>query len=293
MNCCICGKDLTGQPAMVDRVTGEAFCERDAHYFGMHPSNRPNRSTVQESTESRYFYGKTEEEAKVAAQQAGIAPDKILDIKVTRQVQSRTAEGASADKDKAINATKERVPSEAFDVGTAKIIRAGESGVVEVQAQTEMVARQQWQSTVSKEAVLDKIECIVAPREGFFGIGKKPGMWKAYWSIPFKIQISYKLPAEVTLRYKESTSPTKKPTPTTEKPTTRANYSGYSKAVIYCRAGFDLSTLRLPGFTGKADVIRSGSAVQENEIIAAMLLQGCDKDCILLSPPDYGVGFIK
>jgi hypothetical protein len=71
------------------------------------------------------------------------------------------------------------------------------------------------------------------------------------------------------------------------------NYSGYSKAIIYCRAGFELSSIRLPGFTGNADVIRAFSAVEETEIIAAMLLKGCDKDCILLFPPDYGVGFIK
>jgi hypothetical protein len=125
MKCCICDKDLTGLPAMVDHATGEAFCEHDAHYFGMHPSNRPKRPTIQE-------------------------------------------------------------------------------------------------------------------------------------------------PAK-----------------------TGKNYSGYSKAVIYCRAGFDLSSIRLPGFTGNADVIRAGSAVEETEIVAAMLLKGCDKDCILLSTPDYGVGFIK
>ena len=125
MKCCICDKDLTGLPAMVDRTTGEAFCEQDAHYFGMHPSNRPKRPTVQE-------------------------------------------------------------------------------------------------------------------------------------------------PAK-----------------------TEKNYSGYSKAVIYCKANFNISSLHLPGFTGDAEVIRSGSAVTETEIIAAMLLIGCDKDNILLSVPDYGVGFIK
>jgi len=47
MKCCICGQDLAGQPAMVDQVTGDAFCSRDSHYFGMHPSNRPRRATVE------------------------------------------------------------------------------------------------------------------------------------------------------------------------------------------------------------------------------------------------------
>lgn len=125
MKCCICDKDLTGLYAMVDNVTGEAFCEQDAHYFGMHPSNRPKRPANQE-------------------------------------------------------------------------------------------------------------------------------------------------PAK-----------------------TQKNYSGYSKAVIYCKSDFNISSMRLPGFTGNAEVIRAGSAVNETEIVAAMLLKGCEKDCILLSPPDYGVGFIK
>lgn len=49
MKCCICGQNLEGQPAMVDRATGEAFCSRDSHYFGLHPSNRPQRATVHES----------------------------------------------------------------------------------------------------------------------------------------------------------------------------------------------------------------------------------------------------
>ena len=125
LKCCICGKDLTGLPAMVDHATGEAFCEQDAHYFGMHPSNRPKRPTIQETVQ------------------------------------------------------------------------------------------------------------------------------------------------------------------------TEKKYSGYSKAVIYCRTDFEPRTIRLPGFTGSADVIRAGSTVEETEIVAAMLLKGCDKDNILLSVPDYGVGFIK
>ena len=29
---------------MVDNATGEAFCSKDSHYFGLHPSNRPRRA---------------------------------------------------------------------------------------------------------------------------------------------------------------------------------------------------------------------------------------------------------
>jgi hypothetical protein len=78
------------------------------------------------------------------------------------------------------------------------------------------------------------------------------------------------------------------------KSTTQSNYSGYSKAIIYCTKNFDIRTLRLPGFGGTGEVIRTdGSSVDETEIVSVMLMKGCDKDSILLFPPDYGVGFIK
>jgi len=70
-------------------------------------------------------------------------------------------------------------------------------------------------------------------------------------------------------------------------------YSKYTNAVIYCKSDFNVSSLRLPGFTGNAEVVRSGNAVTEAEIVTYMLLQGCDKDNILVSAPDYGVGFIN
>jgi tetratricopeptide (TPR) repeat protein len=44
MVCCVCGKDLSGGPAMVDKLTGEAFCENDSQYFGMDPKQRPTPS---------------------------------------------------------------------------------------------------------------------------------------------------------------------------------------------------------------------------------------------------------
>jgi len=74
---------------------------------------------------------------------------------------------------------------------------------------------------------------------------------------------------------------------------TQSNYSGYSQAVIYCTQDFDPRALRLPGFNGSAQVIRAGNSVDQAEIVAFMLMKGCDEDAILLSPPLYGVGFIK
>jgi HEAT repeat protein len=73
----------------------------------------------------------------------------------------------------------------------------------------------------------------------------------------------------------------------------QSDYSAFSSAVIYCATNFDVSTLRLSGFTGQAEVVRAGSRVEKAELVAALLLKGCDKDCILVSSPDYGVGFVK
>jgi tetratricopeptide (TPR) repeat protein len=39
--CCVCGMDLKWIPAMVDRQTGEAFCEQDSRHFGLDPGQRP------------------------------------------------------------------------------------------------------------------------------------------------------------------------------------------------------------------------------------------------------------
>jgi hypothetical protein len=159
---------------------------------------------------SKQFYGRTEEEAKATLQAAGISPDKIREIKVTRKAQSEIAEGTHRDKDEAVKAAKVRVPSVAFDISEARIrVFTGESGTVEIQAQSEELARQQWKAIafenrkISKEAILDKLECITAPQNGIFGVGKKRGEWKAYWSVPFTAQISYKLPAEITIKYKD------------------------------------------------------------------------------------------
>ncbi len=33
MICCICGKDMTGQPVMKDRMSGAVYCYEDREYF--------------------------------------------------------------------------------------------------------------------------------------------------------------------------------------------------------------------------------------------------------------------
>lgn len=152
---------------------------------------------------SRKFYGQTVDEAKAAAQAAGIPPGKVKELKVTRTVRDDTVKGEGPDAAAAINAAKGRVPSAAFDVGAAEVFATGEKGQLEIKAQSEGEARNDWRIEAPPGASLDACECQVAPKSGFLGIGQRLGIWRMGWSTPFRAKVSYKLPAEVTLTYQE------------------------------------------------------------------------------------------
>lgn len=150
------------------------------------------------------YYGESVDEAMAAAEAAATALDNVQEIKVTRNVQDETAHGKGRDANAAIEDARRRVPSDLFSrSSSAEIIQTGERGTEEIQAQTAAIARQQWRSRAPEGATLDGLECKIAPRSGFLGLGKKPGVWKANWSTPFRAQISYTVKAEVTLTYRE------------------------------------------------------------------------------------------
>lgn len=179
---------------------------------------------------SQAFYGKTEEEAKAAVKAAGISADQIKEITLTHAVGLSTVGAQGADETQAITAAQKQIPSNAFEIGAAQIVEPLQTGVIELQAETEKDAREQCRFLTNSEltgltkeqaaerrkgrmpygASLDRLECVAAPRKGLLGIGKKAGVWKAYWSIPCRVQISYKTPAEVTVTYLDQTSIPKK-----------------------------------------------------------------------------------
>ena len=179
----------------------------------LHPGSQPRQQPSEPDLQfykpsvpplrSRKFYGQTEDEAKAAAQAAGIPSDKVKEVKVTRSVRDDTVKGEGPDADAAINAAKGRVPSAAFDIGAAQVFAPGEKGQLEIKAQSESDARNDWKIQAPPGASLDACECRVAPKSGFLGIGKKPGIWKIGWSTPFRAKVPYKLPAEATLTYLE------------------------------------------------------------------------------------------
>jgi len=152
-------------------------------------------------TESRTFKGESAQEAKEAAK-AEIPEDQIISLDVTRDAKEDTAKAEGKNSSEAIEQAKARVPSEAFDVGDAKIIRDRRSGVVEVSAYSENEALVAWKSSAPKDVYLENLQCTLEPKKGFLGLGKKKGTWKVNWSLAFLASVSFKMPAEVTVRFK-------------------------------------------------------------------------------------------
>lgn len=154
----------------------------------------------------RSFSAKTVEEAQANAKvaMAGMPAEKIVKLATSREPLEDAAVANGADQDAATKAAQARIPSEAFDVSVAEVVqKGGERGVVELEALSETEARVQWSSRKPPSSDLDRFECVAQPRGGFLGIGKKTGVWKAHWSIAWRVRITYRLPAEVTLTYKE------------------------------------------------------------------------------------------
>jgi hypothetical protein len=145
------------------------------------------------------FQGKTADEAMTAAQAAAVPNAKTQSIKVTHDVVANAAEGMGADADGAIEAAKRKVPAEAFDVGAAEIVRSGGQGEIRVEAESATKAF----AEAPEGAGFVGTTCLVEPKPGFLGIGKKPGVFSFAWTRPFRARIPYKLPAEVTLTYTE------------------------------------------------------------------------------------------
>lgn len=152
------------------------------------------------------FQGRTTEEAKANAKAAMAAPPpkKIVKLTISRQPQQAAAEGEGPTLEAATQQAENRVAKDAIDIGQAEVVQAGgEHGVLEINAMDEVAARTEWNSRKSPSSALTQFECLVAPRQGFLGIGKRSGVWKAHWAVPFRVRIAYKRPAEVTVSYTE------------------------------------------------------------------------------------------
>ncbi len=145
------------------------------------------------------FKGESVEQAQQLARQA--LGDELLGTDVVKDVaeSSVSAQGRSADE--AVASVMTRIPKDSFDSQPAEIIQEGHSGEVEIAEHDESDARRAWRRHGSRGAQLDALECIQTPKNGFAGLGKRPGKWIARWSAPFIAEISFKRLAVVSARY--------------------------------------------------------------------------------------------
>jgi len=162
----------------------------------------PLRPTPMAADRSQQFEGFTVDEAKAAASKA-IPLEMVQELKVTRKVQERLVIGEGMSREIAIKTAQEKVPKNAFDINPIKIVQKKQNGTLEIQAYSESEVNTTWRTHAPIGAYLEDLEIIIEPMKGFLGMGQKPGLWKVHWSTTVIANISFKLPAEVIVRYRK------------------------------------------------------------------------------------------
>lgn len=129
MKCCICGRDLADQPAMVDHALGEAFCQQDGHYFGVHPSNRPRRANVREpvaeTKKGHVLAGETESllhGTTIARQTIAGEADSLEEAR--KQIEAQKPQGLAVLAEKIVSDGKPRTARAAADTADAAFAEA-------------------------------------------------------------------------------------------------------------------------------------------------------------------------
>ena len=167
--------------------------------------NQDNESESPPSTPSRLskrFHAATLQEAreKAIAFQAGlkgtVTGEQFYDTR------GEVATGVDNTAERALDKATAELPAIAADIKSPETIEEHIGLVLEIRAQTERQAREQWKQRT--HLVLDTLTCIVKPR-GFLGFAKRPGVWKAEHAARYSVRIPYTRPAEVVLWYEENT----------------------------------------------------------------------------------------
>ena len=146
----------------------------------------------------KQFDGRTLEEALAKAKVATLGR-KVLNQIVIRDTKQEVITATGGNSEAAIEAAKMRVPSRSFDISSGEIIQKGQINSMEITAFSEDEALNSWKRGVPEGAKLDSLRCVSIPCKGRFGIGNKPGSWKADWSLPFVARITYKTTALVEI----------------------------------------------------------------------------------------------
>ena len=157
------------------------------------------RASPRRELKFQEFAGTSIEEAERAAREA--IGDELLGTDVVNDVREASATAQGRSPDEAVATVMTRIPEKAFDVRPAEIIQEGQTGEVEVTEADESEARRSWRRKGPRGAQLEDLKCKQAPKQGFAGLGKRPGTWTAHWSAPFIAEVAYKMPAVVSARY--------------------------------------------------------------------------------------------
>lgn len=147
------------------------------------------------------FLGRTEKQARDAAAK-GMPSPRVHDIRVTQKVRTKSATAARKTAEGALKASRDKVPDDAFDVSEGEIVQEADQGTVKAEAYSQEDAQELCKQAAPTGASVKEATCVTEPSKGFLGVGKKPGVWQADWSKPFRAKVTYKLPAEVTVRVK-------------------------------------------------------------------------------------------
>lgn len=141
------------------------------------------------------FAGATIEEVSAAVM--SVIPEDRIDRMQPRDFESRTIQADGNTSKEAINNVKKLIPKEAFEIGKIRIDSEGQLGSDDIEANSENEARNVWQSLPKERAFIKEIKAVSLPKNGFLGFGKKKGIWKVAWSVPYIAKVSFKLPIVV------------------------------------------------------------------------------------------------
>lgn len=145
------------------------------------------------------FVGKTVEDAANAASGSSgtgkgvvvLRDAKHYDLLVTSRESVETPE-------EALNEAKNGIPEGAVDVDI-RVCRDTETGTLDIEAFSEHEALLTYThgSAEPEGALLASQWCVSQPQKGFIGFGKRPGVWRFRWRVPFRVSVKYLLPAKV------------------------------------------------------------------------------------------------
>ncbi len=154
------------------------------------------------SLAKRQFDGITVDEARTKASRE-LADKKIYDFLINRYEKTGVSQGNGNTLDQATDTARKQIPSIALNITSREILQQAEKGVFQTEGQTEEEAIRQLKSNIMHTSIICNSECLVAPKEGFLGLGKKPGKWRIQWEKDFIVKFTYVIPAIVTVRYEQ------------------------------------------------------------------------------------------